>query len=184
MRTQAELAGATDPVRTYLRNLVRRMIVTLTGTASAARAVWQVTGHTLPGGVETTKAENFSGGIGLAARPPTSSKAEAIVLPLGDAGALVVVACRDQATRDAVASALKPNETMLHNTLGFVYLKDDGTIEARSKEGVAVALATLADVQALRATYNLHVHAVTGGPTAVPTQQAAAPVGTTKLKGE
>lgn len=186
MRSLADLDRSTDPLVTYVKSMVRRMTITLTGTAGALKALWQVTGVDLPSGTETTKAENYSGGIGLAARPPASNKPQAIVLMVGDAGAPVIVAAVDRATRDVVAGALKADETMLHNSKAFVHVKDDGTIEARSKLGVAVPLATKADVDALITLYNLHVHvsAAPTNPTSVPATLSPLSTGTLKLKGE
>ncbi len=185
MRTAKELAEATDPI--ILRGLgaIRRMAISLT-----ARALWQLVGFRLPDGSnELLEAEPFTG-IGIASRPPANSKPEAIVVMVGGAKSPAIIAVRDEKTRKAIAGALIEDETMLFNSQALVYMKADGTIEARSAAGVAVSLCTKADAQQIRDDVHHHEHAyiapgsgggpatTTGGPT------VTAPVGTTKLKGE
>lgn len=192
MKTLAENMSGADPLLSYVKTMVRRVTVTL----SSARAVWQVAGTQMPDGRETMKPENFAGSIGVAARPP--GQCEAIVIMVGDASAPVMIAAVDRKTRNAIAGALKPDETMLHNSKALLYLKDDGTIEARSANGTAVPLATKADIDAVIeklneqiVAHNTHAHTgvTTGGGTSlvatvlVPVPAAPA-VGTMTLKGE
>ena len=183
MKTIEQLQRVLDPALVTAKGAVRRMAISLT-----SRVLWQLTGFRLPGAggsttTETQTAEPFTG-IGFYARPPTSGKPEAIVIMVNDGQNPVVVAVRDEKTRAAIAGALEANETAVFNSAAIVHVKADGTIEARSASGVAVPLATLADVQAMRSTYNGHQHLETGGTTNVTTSLMAAPTGTTVLKGE
>lgn len=190
MRTRTELRDVVDPLRNRVLGAIRRVAVTLAG----ARAIWQVAGYRLPAGAISTdevfNAELF-GGIGFHARPPTGGKPEAIVLMVGaDSDHPVIVAIRDEATRAAVANALKADETMLFNSKCIIHAKDDGTVEVRTPNGVAVPLATLADVQAIRNALHNHGHTYiapgSGGSAATTTDNPAvpAPAGTTVLKGQ
>ena len=185
---------ATDPAILRGFGALRRMAITVT-----AKALWQLTGFKQPDGtIETMKAEPFTG-IGLAARPPNGGRPEAIVVMVGGASSPMIIAVRDEKTRAAIAGALGVDETMLFNSKAVVYVKADGSIEARSAGGAAHALATKADIDALAAyvdkqfsspghTHTVDVaHAVTllttqsavGGSSATP-----AAAGTQKLKGE
>jgi hypothetical protein len=181
MRSTDELAKTNDPEGNSIRGRIRRMAITAT-----AKALWTLAGYLIDGQREEVPAEAFTG-IGIAARPPATGKPEAIVLMLHDAKHPVIAAVRDQKTAAAIAGAIKAGETMLFNALALVYLKDDGTIEARSAGGVAVPLATLADVQAIRNALHEHAHTYAGGAgPALTTLNPAvpAPTGTTKLRGE
>lgn len=186
MRTIRELAHAIDPARVRAAGAIRRMAITLT-----AKVLWQLTGFRLPDGTTETALAEVFGGIGFFARPPSGSKPEAIVLMVGDANTPVIVALRDEQTRAKVAGAFKPNESGVFNTLSIVYVKDDGTIEARSTGGTAKRLATNDDLAALiniLATWV--VVPMDGGAalkTAIQAYQTAHPTwpaGTSKLKGE
>lgn len=195
MKTPQQLNAELDPKLVRARNAIRRFVVKLTDAA-----IWQLAGVRTPDGIETRRAEVF-GGIGIAARPPAGNESEAIGVMVGDANTPVVIAIRDEKTRAAVAGALGVDETMLFNTTALMLIKSDGTIEARSVGGAAVALATKADVQALRdyvrnqfSTATGHIHATPSGPTttittvnaagSAPTHAPPSPSGTTVLKGE
>ncbi|MBA2718937.1 MAG: hypothetical protein H0U52_06820 [Chloroflexi bacterium] len=160
------------------------MAITLT-----SKALWQLTGFTLPDGdVETQKAEAFTG-IGFFARPPSSGKPEAIVIMVNDAQNPVVIAVRDEKTRAAIVGALEQDESAIFNTRALVVIKADGTIEARSASGVAGLLATKADLAALKAAITGAATVANDGGAAFKANILAAlgaawPVGTTKLKGE
>lgn len=178
MKSTKTLRQVTDAARVHLFGAIRRMVVTV-----SSRALWQLAGHTLVDGKrETMEVEPFLG-IGFFARPPADGAPEAIVLLLGDdARAPVAVAVRDEATRRAIVGALEAGETAVYSASSLVHLKADGTIEARSAGGVAVPLATKADVQDLRDWVAAHVHPANGSPPSGPAP--ANPTGTTKLKGE
>lgn len=187
MKSTRGLQDEQAPDKLHARGAIRRMVVTLT-----SKAIWQLAGFLLGDGKrEAMTAEPFTG-IGFSSRPPANGKPEAIVLlPGDDARQPVVVAVRDEKTRQAIVGALLENETAMFNDAALVHIKAGGTIEARSKNGVAVPLATKADVDAIRNALNGHSHqyippgsgggapiATTGNP-AVP-----APAGTSVLKGE
>jgi phage gp45-like len=183
----AELQRITDPIIRALIGAIRRMAVTVT-----SRARWQVTGYTIDGDTETQQAEPFTG-IGFYARPPASGKPEAIVVSAAGAKSPAIVAVRDEKTRAAVAGNVGADEAMMFGSTALVHVTAGGTVEARAPGGTAVALATLADVQALREAFNNHVHILTiaaaagagGTGTAAPTATPApAPAGTTVLKGQ
>ncbi len=194
MRTVDELNAALDPMRVALRGLVRRVSLTLTGTVTAAKAIWQVSGvRMLNSKIEVFKAEAFTG-IGFFARPPANGKPEVIVLNVSaDNETPVIVAARDEATRQASAGGIKADETAAFNSQVIFYLKNDGTIEGRTIGGVAVSLAKASELQALAAHFYGHGHPSTGAgpiPTFVPPDPPGAPLvnpgqpGTTVLKGQ
>lgn len=199
-RTPADNNRPNDPSWRKVAGAVRRMVVTL-----AERGRWQLRGYRtlaeLVPDVEVFQA------LGLWARPPTpatpaAATVEAIVLNLHDSDAPVVVALRDEKTRKAVAAAIAADTTILHNSVVGTYLKPDGTIELRSHGGVAVPLATKADLEALRTYvrnqfFNVggHTHTVVGGSTTAtltvaepgatpPTVDPPDPTGTTCVRGE
>lgn len=182
------LARATDPVERKLAGLVRRMAI-----AATAKALWQVAGYLLPDSKREVLFAELFAGIGLYGRPPADSKPEAVVVNVGGAaGAPAIVGIRDEQTRAAVAGAVKADETMLYNSKVVVYLKDNGTLEARTVGGVAVELALKSDVQDVVTKYNGHAHAdpatgFTGTPVTAPAgtpRLASNPVGTSKFKAE
>ncbi len=186
MRSIDALLEATDPRWIRVAGMIRRMAISLT-----TQVLWQLAGFRLPDGSrEVTKAEAFTG-IGFFARPPSSGEPEAIIVSLGDASAPMIVAVRDEKTRAAVMGALQIGETAMYTDKAVVYLKSDGTIEARSGGGGAAPLATKADLDALK-------NAILGWAP-VPTDGGAAlkvalvklftgppvwPAGTTRLKAE
>lgn len=188
-----DFAQDTDPLLLQLKGMVRRMAISLT-----AKALWQLVGfRQADGTTETRQAEPFTG-IGFYSRPPSSGKPEAIVLMVGDANAPIAVATRDEKTRAAVAGALEPDEAMMFNSAALVYVKADGTIEARTKDGTAVQIPRLADLAILIEILN---GAGVGAGTAIPAALAlnyddptnptkyigthvAEPFGLQKLKGE
>lgn len=186
-RTGEDHARETGDVLRLLRGMVRRMAVTLT---SAAR--WQLLGQRGGvGGDETVNVEPFTG-IGFYSRPPSSGNPEAVVAAVGGMATSVVVATRDEKTRQAVAGQLAIGETAIYNDKAIIVVKADGSVEIRLTGGVAIPLATKADVAAAVATFNSHTHGgITSGAgfTSSPANAlgpivAAAPVGTTVLKAQ
>ena len=160
-----EHAKAISPDTRGVLGKVRRFAL---GTT---RTLWQVLGHLLlDGRRESRDAEVFSG-IGFYARPRATDRAEAIVVFTGEnAASPVVVATRNEDTRSAVAGGLAEDESAMFNSAAIVVVKANGTVEVRLAGGVAVALATLADVQAIRSALDGHSHTyVPGSGTATTT---------------
>ena len=119
-----------------LFGMVRRVRVRFTeGT------LWQFSG--IP--KETIKSEIFTG-IGVYARPAGDANAEAILVQIGGPKSFAVVALRDEPTRQLIAGDVQPGETMIYTDKACVYIKDDGTIEIRTKDGTAKRIATTDDV--------------------------------------
>ena len=180
MRSKAALLESTDPRWIRVAGMVRRMAISLT-----TKVLWQLVGFRLPdGSTEVANAEAFTG-IGFYARPPRSGDPEAIVVSVGDATAPMIVAVRDEKTRAAIVGVLKVGESAMYTDKALVYVRDDGTIEARSAGGSAQALATKADLTAL-ANFVQAMTLPVSGPTAGPPAPGTvpSPVGTTTFKGE
>lgn len=192
MRSSDDFARDTDPLFLQLKGMIRRMAITLT-----TKALWQLAGFRMPdGSTETMTVEPFTG-IGIYARPPSSTQPQAIVVMVGDAKSPAIIAVRDEQTRAAAIAAIAPNgfapdETALFNSQATLYIKADGTLEARSVNGTAVALALKSDVDNLAAYVD--------GTSTVPSERlilsvsgafasgavggAPPSTGTKKLKGE
>lgn len=142
-----ELAEAVGAKARELAGKIRRFVVTRTTSA-----LWQVTGHDLAsigGEVETREAEVFQG-IGFYARPDDDEDTEAIVAFVAGAGNPIAIAVRNEATRRQIAADLLAGETQIHNATVLIRIKANGTVEIRTAAGVAVPLATKADLEALR----------------------------------
>jgi phage gp45-like len=175
MRSVKQLREQTKPAVVHAAGAIRRMAIALT-----SKALWQLTGlRLLDNSTEVMTAEPF-GGIGFHARPAASGKPEAIVLLVGDnATTPVVVAVRDEKTRQAIAGALAGDETAMFNSQAIVVCKADGTVEVRSKNGTAKKLITFDEF--MRHT---HATAATGAPV-TPTAISGDPLaGTDVIKGE
>lgn len=171
---------STDPSEQRIRGMVRRLAVAVT-----SRVLWQLTGvRSLDGTTETIAAEVFPG-VGFFARPRTSGGApEAILVNVGGATAPAVVATRDEKTRAEVAP-LAADESAMFNSEAIVHVKANGEIHARSAGGSAVALATKADIDALRTWAAAHLHNdPSSGVTSTPTVAPPTAAGTSVLKGE
>lgn len=169
----------TDPTLRSLRGMVRRLAITAT-----ARVLWQLSGvRNLDGSTEAMSVEVFPG-IGFYARPPAQARAEAIVVNAGGANAPAVVATRDEDTRKAVAD-LAEDEAAMFNSQAVVHVTG-AHVDVRTPGGTAVALATLADVEALRTFVGslLVGGAGSAAASALPGYTSTAPAGTTVLRGE
>jgi phage gp45-like len=179
-----------DSVSSIVRELygkVRRMAIGVTAD------LWQVIGHLLlDGKTEARDAEHFSG-LGFYARPKAGSNPEAVVIFLGEgASSPTVVACRDEDVRRAVVGDLSEDETAMFNSSTVIICRSSGIVEIKAPGGVAEALATKADVQAVRDALHSHSHlylAGPGSPVGVPSPTTGnpsvpAPAGTTILKGQ
>jgi phage gp45-like len=185
-RTAEDHAYATGGTMRLLLGMLRRMVVTL-----SSDTLWQLVGQRGgPGGAgdEVITAETFPG-IGIYARAPSSGSPEAVVAALGGTKASVVVATRDEATRQVGAGDLAEGETCVYNDQARVIVRADGTVEIRLHSGVAVPLATKADLAAVVTAFNAHTHVYTPGPgtaipTAVPVPTAPSPTGTSVLKAQ
>lgn len=185
MKTTERLREGLRKGAAHAAGQIRRVAITIT-----SKALWQLSGfRQLDGSTETFSGEPFLG-IGFHARPAASGKPEAIVLMPGDtASSPVVVAVRDEATRQAIANALAADETAIFNSKVIAIAKADGTFEVRSKTGIAVELATKADLAALKAAIAGAAVVSNDGGAALRTNILAAlggawPAGTSKLKGE
>lgn len=187
--TAGDFARALDPMKRKLEGALRRLGVDITKITKVAG--WKLLGFDLDGGQESVTAEIYPG-VGFYSRPPTGVKADAIVANIQGAEHPAIIATRDEKTRKASAGSLAEDETAIFNTKVTLYLKADGTIEARTVGGVAVALALKSDVQNVVDKYNTHLHVAAGALTGTPVvgplpgtpATAPNPVGTTKLKGE
>lgn len=136
-----------------LAGMLRRFAITLT-----TRALWQLTGHRLLDGTTETRDAEVFGGIGFYARPPSSGKPEAIAVFLGDGvGRPVVVAVRDETTRQAIAGGLDAGETAVFTDKAIVVIKASGTVEIRSANGAAGPLVPLTE-------FMNHTHSAFGAP--------------------
>lgn len=126
-------------------------------------------------------------GIGIYAKP-VGPNGEGLMLHIGNqADNPALAAIRDEDGRLAFVETFgepSAGEIAIFNGQGTVRMlfRADGTVEVGS--GAEGPLATLADVAALRGTFNGHTHLESGATTDPPLPQAAAPVGTTKLKAE
>lgn len=191
-RSVLGLAADTDPMAIRVRGLVRRLAVT-----AARWPIWQVAGVRSAAGVAEAIALEVFGALGIQARPASTSKTEAIAASVGGrADGQVIVATRDEATAAAARSAvggLDAGDALVHSLTSsplVVHLDASaGTVEVRSAGGAAVSLATLADLEALRAYVADHIHTgvttgggVSGSPPPLP--PLPTPTGTTVLKGE
>lgn len=183
--TVKSLAQVTDPLRTRLQGLVRRLVATAT-----AFPRWQVAGVRGVDGTETDRVEVFPG-VGIQARPAAGHTAEVIAVNVdGRAGAAVAIATRDEAgaaaARTAATGGLAAGDTIVHADGLLVQLDASaGAVEVRTNGGAAVALATKADLEALRTWLIAHVHPdPASGFTGVPDTTPPTPAGTSVLKGE
>lgn len=169
-----------------LSGTIRRMVINVTGN------LWRVLGHLLPDSKrEARDAEVFSG-VGFYARPPEGANAEAVVAFPGGAAGPIVIAARDEATRQASA-AIDPDESVIFNSVARVLVRADGTVEITSIGGGAVALAKASDLSRFMTALIAAITALGGSPsapelsalkTALEALIPAWPDGTTVLKGE
>lgn len=181
-RSSQDFAQETSAFRRYVYGMIRRFAITLTDTAR-----WQLLGQRGgAGGDELLSDVEAFTGIGFYSRPPSSGgKPEAIAVAVGGTRTTVIVAARDEATRQAIAGSIAAGETAMFNPQVILLCKANGTVEIRAGGGAAAPLATLADVQALTnfvQQMTLPMSGATAGPPApgsVPT-----PAGTTVLNAE
>lgn len=133
-RGPEDFANETGPLARRLAGLVRRM------TISRSTGLWQVSGHRLlDNTTETHDAEPFTG-IGFYSRPPATGKPEAIAVFSGDTGKPVIVATRDEKTRQAMAGSLAEDETAIFNSSSIILMKADGTVRLGSSNAFEAAI--------------------------------------------
>lgn len=189
-----KLRKRTGEVANRLSSMARRYLI-----AATAGFLWRLTGgQDATGNTEEEEAEVFSAGWLL--RPKVGNRPEAYVVQTGaKSGHAAVVAIRDEVARKAIDAAVSPadGEGVLYasQSSGIVYIKADGTVEVRSKTGVAVKLLTAIDGAILKAATNAAVISTGAGGaatimTAADTAAAALvpgatwPIATTTLKGD
>ena len=181
-RSAADHAAAAGSGHRALVGLVRRLVVKLSSSG-----IWQVAGFRAV--KEAIQAEVFQG-VGFWARPPGNVTAEAVVVNVGaEADHPLVIALRDKATQAAVADGCAADTTLAYNSSARLAILPSGAIEARSHSGVAVALATKADIDALRAIFDAWIVVPMDGGAALKVAildpvTGWNPAGTTVLKGE
>lgn len=176
-----------DRFLTRIRNLVRRVSIADSADASA----WKLGGVSDGSNTEAHTAEVFSG-IGIYARPANAS-AEAILVSVGgQSNNPAIVGVRDEAMRASIEKALggvAAGETVVFNPTSVVYLRGNGLIEIRSKDGVAGFLSTHEDLQQLKQAFDSWIVVPNDGGGALYTLLQTLigtgwPHGTSKLKAE
>lgn len=175
--TKEDFARERSPRERRNRGLTRRVrIRTSSGPA------WRVTGYTYLGQTETPEVEPFTG-VGFYSRPRTSSRAEAVVITIGDAQHSVIVATRDEDLRRLWKAELDAGTDVaaMFTSATIVLVKPDGTVEIRRRGGTAKSLAFQEDLQTLRD----HVAGLfVGGSGSAPVAAPGVGTGTSVLKGE
>lgn len=192
-RTSEDFAQETSKFRRFVYGMNRRYKV-----VSTAETKWQVLGQRGgQGGDEAPLFEPFTG-IGFYSRPPSSGNPEAIGTSIGGAKTTVLVATRDEATRQAVAGDLAEGETCVYNDKALIVVRADGTVEIRLVGGTAIPLATKQDLDILRTAIGTAVISVGAGGAATintaadvlvaalvpPPVPPTWPIGTKQLKGQ
>ncbi|WP_428264799.1 hypothetical protein [Haliangium sp.] len=162
-----------------LRSLISRRQLAL--DESDGERVTALGREALDGSVEEDEMDSF-GPVGLVGRPAGDATVEAAVAFVGADGAHPIALSYVDGTRRAVIDAvgLGADETVVYNSQAVVKLLADGTVEIRSLEGSAQALAFLDSVnqrfdavesqlQTIAAQLNGHGHLGNlGAPTSPP----------------
>lgn len=186
-RTISDFRGTSAEFVNELRGMARKLVA---GAIASSRA-WQLLGYEgIEGERETFDDVEVFQGVGFGSRPAAGGTPEVIVLNIGGrAGHPVVVATRDESTR----VSLEADETAIWNSKSLVLIKADGTVEIRDRAGVALPLATKADLAALVAAIRAWTPVPNDGGAALKVALLALfdtpdadtwPAGTQKLKAE
>jgi len=181
-RTVKEFRQAGNRAASALRGLIRRLTVVRT----AAAAAWQVAG--IVGAYDEQEAfdADMFAGVGIAYRPPAGADVEAVVLHVGSSSSQpVIVGTRVPAL---IPDDLAEDETVVFNSAAIIRIRPDGTVTVTDRvAGVALPLARLADLVALRAAITAWVPAGTladAGNLKAAILAASWTTGTSKLKGQ
>jgi hypothetical protein len=184
--TVAERRAQTAPPARELAGLIRRMAVTLT-----SGTLWRAVGHLLLDRSQETKDAEVFGSLGFYSRPAAGANAEVIVVHPGGSANAVIVATRDEALRKLIDGQLGPDGAAMCNRATIILCKSDGTVEIRALGGSAAALATKADIDALKTWALTHTHVVAGVTAGAAAVTSAGPLptppsasGTSVLKGQ
>lgn len=144
--TTRETRDATSSEARGVAGMIRLMAIKLTSAP-----FWRTVGHLLlDDATEEARDPAMFSGIGFCSRPAAGANAEAIVTFPGGASNPVIIAARDEDARKKHAE-LAQDETAMFNRLVIAVIKAAGTMEIRTAAGVAAALATKADLAALKA---------------------------------
>lgn len=182
--------GAQGKANTKIKGIVRRMRVVATSGFA-----WALDGFTDSyGKTETADAENFEG-VGFASRPATADNVEVITVKVGgESGHAVIVGSRNRDALKALieAEGLEADETVIFTGTSMVKIKADGTIEAGSIGGTRKRLATIDDIDELKALFVAWSPVGADGGAALKTIITAGfggegpwlPTGTTKVRAE
>jgi phage gp45-like len=132
-----KLRERTSKGAVLLKNLIRRMSL-----GATSGGLWQLLGYE----TEAGSGVPFFGTLGIFARP-RRGRGEAVAVKVGGAhGHEVIVATRDESVR----IELEEDETAVFTSTLVIRLSKDGDITASTRGGVAVPLATKADLQELK----------------------------------
>lgn len=169
-----------------LHTAIRRMLV-----AATDGVAWVLDGFIdFDGNVEQEQAEVFTAGSWY--RPADDSGAEAMLVLVGaQSDNPAIIAIRDERARAAIADAIAmaKGEHIVYSPAGsVVYMKSDGTVEVRSKDGTARRLMTVDDGAALKQAITDAVTVANDGGASFKADLLTGlvdwPTGTSKLKGE
>lgn len=114
------------PLERFVRGMIRRMAITAT---EVTKSKWRMLGQRSGAAGDETPDLEIYPGIGFYSRPPSSGKPEAITNSYGSSRTTAIVATRDEATRQASAGDLQPDEATVFNTLARLIVRADGTVQ-------------------------------------------------------
>lgn len=183
-----ERADQTGDLARRVAGIVRRMAVGVT-----SGTFWQVLGHELLDRTTETRDAEVFGGVGIVARPPSGTRAEAIVVFPGGASQPMIVGARDLDTARSAVGELAEDETAIYTGKLVIKLRSDETVTICKVGGTPVELATKADLDKLMTAISTAIAAMGGaGPapelaalrTALQALLPLWPVGTSVLKAE
>lgn len=189
--TTRDIRARTSPEAYAAAGMIRRMAIKLT-----EGSFWRAVGALLLDRTQEARDAEVFGTLGFYSRPAAGANAEAILVNPTGGSSPVIVGTRDEDMRK-LSPQLGQDSAMMRNRGAIVIIKPDNTIEARTPGGVAHGLATIAELNNLRAFVMQqfsppgHTHGVSGAvtnsvvPVVVPVlAPTAAYPGTDVLKGE